>query len=78
MLVMQLITSLVKRLCKKEESKPEGEKTEGGKAKTKGKGDARVDAPHLQESSDDGGVYVAVSCGEKYHSTSSCGAERWS
>jgi uncharacterized membrane protein YhiD involved in acid resistance len=72
MLVMQMITSLVKRLCKKEESKPEGEKTEGGKAKTKGKGDTRVDASNLQESYDDGGVYVAVSCSEKYHSTSEC------
>jgi hypothetical protein len=72
MLVMQMITSLARRLCKKEESKPEGEQTEGGRATTKGTGDARVDASHLQESSDDGGVYVAVSCGEKYHSTSAC------
>jgi hypothetical protein len=70
MLVLQMITSLVKRLGKKEESKPEGEQAEGGAAKTNGKGDARVDASHLQESSDNGGVYVAVSCGEKYHSTS--------
>ena len=72
MLVMQLITSLAKRLCKEEESKPEGEQTEGGRAKTKGTGDARVDASHRQESFDDGGVYVAVSCGEKNYSTSTC------